>query len=163
MISRDTYIELTKFGIVGGLCFGLDLAIYYGLTASGLDTWMAKSLSVVSATFLNYYLNKTWTWGHSHKDNKRFRNYLILYGVSGALNVISNSFFLKILPDHEFSMVILNKSGEVLRNFLTIKLDKFLAVIGATIVGMIVNFIGQKLWVFKTPEGLENPSPVPGE
>jgi putative flippase GtrA len=38
--------------------------------------------------------------------------------------------------------------------FLTLKLDKFLAVIGATVVGMIVNFLGQKLWVFKANTAL---------
>jgi putative flippase GtrA len=30
-----------------------------------------------------------------------------------------------------------------------VKINKFFAVILATVVGMIVNFIGQKLWVFK--------------
>jgi hypothetical protein len=30
-----------------------------------------------------------------------------------------------------------------------VKINKFFAVIFATVVGMIVNFIGQKLWVFK--------------
>lgn len=153
MISRDTYIELTKFGIVGGICFGLDLGMYYGLTEfAGMPTFVAKSVSVISATFVNYYLNKTWTWGHSNRDTKRFARYLLLYAISGLLNVVSNEIFLRVLPDNEFSMVILKHNGEILRNFLTIKLDKFLAVIGATIVGMIVNFLGQKLWVFRVPE-----------
>jgi len=151
LISRDTYIELTKFGIVGGLCFGLDMGIYYGLTEmGGMPTIFAKSISVISATFLNYYVNKTWTWGHSHRDNKRFVKYLVLYAVSGILNVASNEIFLRILPDNEFQMVVIQKARAIQTPFLTLKLHKFLAVIGATIVGMIVNFLGQKLWVFKT-------------
>ena len=150
MISRDTYIELTKFGIVGGLCFGLDFGIYYGLTEMwGVPTFMAKTISVISATFLNYYLNKTWTWGHSNRDTKRFAKYLFLYAISGVMNVVSNEVFLRILPDNEFQMLIFQKAKAVQEPFLTLKLDKFLAVIGATIVGMIVNFLRQKLWVFK--------------
>lgn len=150
MISRDTYIELTKFGIVGGLCFGLDLALYYFLTEYFLvPTFIGKSISVVSATFLNYYLNKTWTWGQNNRDSKRFARYMALYIVSGFLNVLSNEVFLSVLPNNEFQMFITDPAASVQKPFLALKLDKFLAVIGATIVGMIVNFVGQKLWVFK--------------
>jgi putative flippase GtrA len=46
-------------------------------------------------------------------------------------------------------MLIVHTEQALQKPFFTIKLDKFLAVIGATIVGMIVNFIGQKWWVFK--------------
>lgn len=66
------------------------------------------------------------------------------------LNVGSNEVFLHILPDNEFQMFIMDPNAKINKPFLTFKLDKFLAVIGATVVGMIVNFIGQKLWVFKT-------------
>lgn len=150
MISRDTYIELTKFGIVGGICFGLDLSIYYGLTEmAGTPTILAKSIGVVMATLVNYYLNKTWTWGQNNRDGKRFARYIALYTISGVLNVVSNEVFLKILPPQEFQMFIMDPLAEVQKPFLTLKLDKFLAVIGATLVGMVVNFVGQKLWVFK--------------
>lgn len=156
MISRDTYIELTKFGIVGGLCFALDLGLYYGLTEMiGLPTYVGKSISVISATFLNYYLNKTWTWGHNNRDNKRFAKYLLLYALSGFLNVVSNEIFLRILPDNEFQMLVIQPAQEIQKPFLTLKLDKFLAVIGATLVGMVVNFLGQKLWVFKNVSDTE--------
>lgn len=153
LISRDTYIELTKFGIVGGICFGLDLSAYYGLTEMfGVPTFVAKAFSVVLATFVNYYLNKTWTWGQSNRDRRRFARYMVLYAVSGLLNVVSNEFFLSVLPDNEFQMFIMDKSLAVQKPFFTMKLDKFLAVIGATVVGMMVNFAGQKLWVFKMAE-----------
>jgi putative flippase GtrA len=150
VISRDTYIELTKFGIVGGICFALDLSIYYSLTEGlGFATWLGKGISVVTATTVNYQLNKSWTWGQSPSDNSRFTRYMLLYAVSGMLNVFSNEVFLKILPDNEFQMFIMNKNLLVQKPFFTIKLDKFLAVMGATVVGMVVNFIGQKSWVFK--------------
>lgn len=120
----------------------------------GWEPWVAKTFSVISATFLNYYLNKTWTWGHSNRDNKRFAKYLVLYALSGFLNVVSNEVFRAILPDNEFQMFIMNKAKAMQAPFLTIKLDKLLAVLGATCVGLIINFLGQKLWVFKgkTPE-----------
>lgn len=159
MISRDTYIELTKFGIVGGICFGLDLSVYYGLTEFfGMPTFMAKACSVVFATFVNYYLNKTWTWGQNNRDTRRFARYVALYAISGLLNVLSNELFLSILPDNDFQMFIMDKNLAVQKPFFTMKLDKFLAVIGATIVGMVVNFIGQKLWVFNSRDDKDSSS-----
>ncbi len=156
MISRDTYIELTKFAIVGAICFGLDLSLYYGLTVMlGLPTFVAKALSVISATMFNYYLNKTWTWGQSNHDPRRFAKYVLLYSISGLLNVLSNEAFLKWLPDNEFQMLIIHAEQAVQQPFFTIKIDKILAVLGATMVGLLVNFIGQKTWVFKE---LKNPT-----
>jgi putative flippase GtrA len=153
MISRETYIELTKFGIVGVLCFGLDLSIYYGLTTlPWIPTFIAKSISVVSSTLFNYYLNKSWTWGQNNRDAKRFTRYVALYSISGLLNVLSNELFLQWLPDNEFQMLITHTELAIQKPFFTIKLDKFIAVIGATLVGMMVNFIGQKWWVFKESE-----------
>jgi putative flippase GtrA len=156
LISRDTYIELTKFAIVGAICFGLDLSLYYGLTVMlGLPTFVAKALSVISATMFNYYLNKTWTWGQSNHDPRRFAKYVLLYSISGLLNVLSNEAFLKWLPDNEFQMLIIHAEQAVQQPFFTIKIDKILAVLGATMVGLLVNFIGQKTWVFKD---LKNPT-----
>ena len=156
MISRDTYIELTKFAIVGAICFGLDLSLYYGLTVMlGLPTFVAKALSVISATMFNYYLNKTWTWGQSNHDPRRFAKYVLLYSISGLLNVLSNEAFLKWLPDNEFQMLIIHAEQAVQQPLFTIKIDKILAVLGATMVGLLVNFIGQKTWVFKD---LKNPT-----
>lgn len=150
MISRETYIELTKFGIVGAMCFGMDLSIYYGLTMlPWIPTFIAKSISVVSSTLFNYYLNKTWTWGQKNRDTRRFARYIALYSISGLLNVLSNEFFLQWLPDNEFQMLIIPTEQALQKPLFTIKLDKFLAAIGATTVGMMINFIGQKWWVFK--------------
>lgn len=151
MISRDTYIELTKFGIVGSICFGFDLGLYYFLTEFfAAPTFVGKSISVASATFLNYYLNRSWTWGHD--DHSRFAKYLALYAISGLLNVASNEIFLKVLPKQLLNANITNLDTNMVRTLATIKLDKFIAVLGATVIGMVVNFIGQKLWVFKSSE-----------
>jgi putative flippase GtrA len=151
LITRDTYIELTKFGIVGSICFGLDLATYYALTEAILvPTFVGKAAGVVLATLLNYYLNKSWTWGQTNRNSKRFAKYILLYAISGLLNVLSNELFLRVLPSREFQMFISDPAISIQKPFLAFKLNKFIAVIGATLVGMVVNFVGQKLWVFKS-------------
>ncbi len=151
MISRDTYIQLTKFGIVGGISFGVDVVIYYLL--SGLLGWptiLSKTISVVISTMVNYYLNTTWTWGQNQRDKKRFTKYMILYCISGSANVFSNELFLHLLPNSEIALQFFNhENQETAKELLRLKFDKLAAIILATIVGMIANFLGQKLWVFK--------------
>lgn len=148
MISSKTYIALTKFGIVGGLSFFLDLSIYYTLSQF-LPTYIAKSTAIVLATVLNYQLNKAWTWGQKDRDNKRLVKYVMLYALSGTMNVLSNEFFLIALPNAELVLHLDYPSELLSKPIFAVKIDKFFAVIFATIVGMVVNFIGQKLWVFK--------------
>jgi len=151
LISSKTYIALTKFGIVGGLSFFLDLSIYYTLSQF-VPTYIAKSTAIVLATILNYQLNKAWTWGQKDRDNKRLAKYVMLYAVSGMMNVISNEIFLIALPNAELILNLDYPKESLNMPIFAVKIDKFFAVIFATIVGMVVNFIGQKLWVFKEKE-----------
>jgi len=151
LISSKTYIALTKFGIVGGLSFFLDLSIYYTLSQF-VPTYIAKSTAIVLATILNYQLNKAWTWGQKDRDNKRLAKYVMLYAVSGIMNVISNEIFLVVLPNAELILNLDYPKETLNMPIFAVKIDKFFAVIFATIVGMVVNFIGQKLWVFKEKE-----------
>jgi hypothetical protein len=65
------------------------------------------------------------------------------------MNVLSNEFFLMILPNAELVLNLDYPKGMLDVAIFAVKIDKFFAVIFATVVGMIVNFIGQKLWVFK--------------
>ena len=150
MISRDTYIQLTKFGIVGGLSFAVDLVIYYLLSEwVGLPTYISKATSVVSATLFNYYLNTKWTWGQTDKDRGRFARYMLLYIISGILNVGSNELFLHTLPESNINIFFENIELSSTSSLMSLKFHKLAAVILATIVGMVVNFLGQKLWIFK--------------
>lgn len=148
MISSKTYIALTKFGIVGGLSFFLDLSVYYGLSQF-IPTYIAKSVAIVLATILNYQLNKAWTWGQKDRNNERFMKYIMLYALSGTMNVLSNEFFLMILPNAELVLHVDFPQETLNFPIFAVKIDKFFAVIFATLVGMVVNFLGQKLWVFK--------------
>ena len=144
---------MTKFGIVGGLSFLLDLSIYYTLSQL-LPTYIAKSTAILLATVLNYQLNKAWTWGQKYRDNKRLAKYILLYAFSGAMNVISNEFFLHVLPSAELALHVDYPKQMLNISIFAVKIDKFFAVIFATIVCMVVNFIGQKLWVFKEKNNL---------
>ena len=147
MISSKTYIALTKFGVVGGLSFMIDLGIYYSLSQF-VPTYIAKATAIVLATMVNYYMNKSWTWGKSDKSRQRLFKYLFLYAISGTINVLANEYFLQTLPQAFLSLDIISATN-VTKQLAAVKINKFFAVIIATVFGMIVNFLGQKIWVFK--------------
>jgi len=61
----------------------------------------------------------------------------------------SNEFFLFTIPESNINIFFENielGNSTILTSF---KSHKFAAVILATMVGMVVNFLGQKLWIFK--------------
>ncbi len=169
MISSKTYIALTKFAFVGGLSFFVDLCCYYGLTElAAWETTLSRIIAIAVATLVNYKLNKSWTWGNTAKSNYSFSakslklgfslsnvrtKYAILYTFSAWVNVMLNRILLKQLPDNYWKIVSvktadLNGVNAVQHQLFAIKSDKLIAVLVATVVGMIINFIGQKLWVF---------------
>ncbi len=158
MISRDTYIELTKFGIVGVICFGIDVGVYYALSQFS-PTWVSKFISFLIGTFANYNLNKLWTWGQSDRNQKRLYKYYALYGVSLLVNVGANEWFQKLIPNDTLQLTLIKDQANSTLDFFAFKFNKLLALILATTVSMIINFFGQKLWVFKgekTNEALIN-------
>jgi putative flippase GtrA len=146
LISRDTYIEITKFSIVGFICFGLDLGVYY-LVSQTAPTWFAKAIGFGIGVFANYNFNKYWTWGQRDKSNQRFARYITLYGLSGLVNILSNELFLSIIPNIEMVFSFRGVSGSI-QELMAIKADKFFAVVLAAGVTMVINFVGQKKWVF---------------
>lgn len=164
MISSKTYIAFTKFGIVGGLSFLVDMTVYYGSDIF-LPSYIAKALGILVATAVNYKLNSLWTWGVKKSDevtdgNQRvLRNYLLLYAMSGSLNVVTNEIMLSTLPDWILQLNLMFPSSHAVngvmnngisgsKQLFAVKIDKLFAVLVATAVGMMVNFLGQKLWVF---------------
>lgn len=164
MISSKTYIAFTKFGIVGGLSFLVDMMVYYAADVF-LPSYIAKALGIVIATVVNYKLNSLWTWGvkkgETVTNGKQsvLRNYLLLYAMSGSLNVLTNELMLSTLPDWILQLNVMFPNSEAVtgamrntivgnKQLFAVKIDKLFAVLVATAVGMMVNFLGQKLWVF---------------
>ena len=54
--------EVGKFGIVGGLSFAIDFAIFNVLLRQGFETLAAKTISTTIATTFAFIGNRYWTW-----------------------------------------------------------------------------------------------------
>lgn len=116
--------ELLRFLVAGLSAVGTDLVIYY-LMLNFFSTEVSKAISFLFGTIVAYVINKYWTFEKYKKSYNEIIKFVILYSITLGANVITN----KIILDN-FKIV-------------------FLAFLVATGVSTVLNFIGQKFWVFK--------------
>lgn len=117
--------ELIRFCITGCSAVIIDLAIYYLLT-NFYSLSFSKIISFLSGTVFSFFLNKFWTFEKKSNSINQGIKFFTLYTMTLLGNVFVNFFiFNYIYP------------------------SKFLAFLCATGTSTILNFIGQKWWVFK--------------
>jgi putative flippase GtrA len=90
---------------------------------------------------VTYTLNKLWTWKQRDRSNARLLKFAVLYGVSLFLNVFTNSTLLYLLNEY--------------KDILDLPFKYLIAFVGATGMSAVVNFVGQKFWVFRV-RGMES-------
>jgi putative flippase GtrA len=125
---RHNWVQLAKFSLVGASGYVVNLVVYTVLLrGAGLHYALAATCSFVVAVTNNYIWNRLWTFheqrGHVGWQGLRF---LIVALVAYAAN-------LAILA-------VLVESGT----------DKILAQAIAVILVVPLNFIGNKLWSFRS-------------
>jgi putative flippase GtrA len=118
--------EIKRFIIAGVFAVGTDLIIYYVLL-NFLPYFLAKGISFVFGSFVAFIINKFWTFKKNRKSFKEVLQFTFLYFSTLMLNIFVNNFMLNIDDD------------AILLSFVL-----------ATSCSTILNFIGQKWWVFKS-------------
>ena len=116
--------ELKRFLVAGISAVGTDLATYY-ILLNFFNTDIAKAISFLLGTIVAFIINKYWTFEKHEKSYKEIVKFGLLYSATLGANVITNKIVLDI-----FSITIL-------------------AFLIATGVSTVLNFIGQKWWVFR--------------
>jgi len=116
--------ELKRFLVAGLSAVGTDLAMYYVLL-NFLTPGLSKAISFLLGTIVAYVINKYWTFEKHDKSLKEMMLFAVLYACTLGLNVFTNN-------------LVLDQTGVV-----------FFAFLVATGVSTVLNFIGQKFWVFK--------------
>ena len=129
MRRPENWLQLVRFGLVGGIGFVINLAVYtlcvHGL---GIDYHVAAVVSWLVAVANNFVLNRHWTFdagdGRAHFQAMRF---LIV------------------------SLVALGVSQLLLTAFVEdAGLSKVAAQALAVAASMPLNFLGNKLWSFRS-------------
>ncbi len=116
--------ELKRFLVAGFSAVGTDLISYY-LLLNTLDHNFAKTISFLLGTVVAFLINKYWTFEKKEKSYKEIFQFGLLYMFTLGANVLVNKVVL------DFTAIV------------------FLAFLVATGVSTILNFLGQKFWVFK--------------
>ncbi len=130
--------EIARFGVAGLCAVGTDMLFYYVLGLWISLSW-AKGISFLLGTVTAYLMNKYYTFGQKEKSLQEVGRFGVLYGISLAANIGVNKVCLGLLPSMQIG-------GTVLTSFQWVKL---LAFVLATSTSTVINFIGQKFWVFK--------------
>jgi putative flippase GtrA len=117
--------QIPKFLVAGFSGVAVDLTVY-SLLLKIISVSPAKATSFVCGTCVSFVINKYWTYQLRDQVMKHAAKFAALYAFSLVINVSINKFTLLVLP-HQLVV----------------------AFIAAASVTTVINFTGQKLWVFK--------------
>ncbi len=122
------WLQLVRFGLVGGVGFIVNLAVYTLLVhAAGADYRVANVIAWLIAVLNNFVLNRHWTFdargGRARSQAVRFL----------IVSLVAEGFSLLLLT------VFVEGAG----------IDKVAAQAMAVAASMPLNFIGNKLWSFR--------------
>lgn len=119
--------KFIKFGLVGVLNTLINWIIFAVLNFVGVYYIIANVIAYVIATINSYTWNSRWVFKYNGKDQKETTTKFIVLNLVGlALNTI----ILYLLVD-------------------LIGLNKLISLVITTVIVMVINYIVNKIWVFK--------------
>jgi len=118
--------QFIRFLISGFSAVGTDTIVYFGFFTL-LGNNPAKAISFIAGSIVAFLMNKFYTFEKNSLSLIEVTKFIILYIITLTVNVGTNSDFLKIL-------------GENL---------VWIPFLIAASISTVLNFIGQKFWVFK--------------
>ena len=124
-MTKDTFVQFIKYcfsGLIGTL---VDYIIYILLLNIGGSISISKIASFLIANFCSFTLNKYFVFMKKRWHAVEIKKYIILTAIVLVTNVTVNSTII----------------------YLTSNID--ISFLCALIAHLIVNFIGQKVWVFR--------------
>ncbi|MDA9817576.1 GtrA family protein [Flavobacteriaceae bacterium] len=125
MKIRLFFKQLASYSTIGFVSLVIDASVYIILSDIFIvSKSLSKIISFIIASVNSFLGNKIFTFRLKSFNYKEPIKFILLYSVSLIANSSTHDFFLKIF-------------------------DGFLPFVISTIVSVIINFTGQKLWVFK--------------
>jgi putative flippase GtrA len=124
--SRANWVQLGKFCVVGGIGYVINLCVY-SLLLYWVHYLLAATCSFLVAATSNYYLNRRWTFHDRHRH----------IGVQGLQFLVVSAV---ALGANLFVLHLLIRAGAHEKG------AQALAIIVAT----PLNFLGNRLWSFRT-------------
>ena len=123
-IDNEKNKELVRFLLAGGGAVIADLLAYI-LIVKFLDYNLAKGISFGLGSLVAYFLNNFWTFKAASVNHINLVRFTTLYLSTFVFNVTTNNLVFVLLE------------------------DKWIAFFFATCFSAIINYVGQKIWVFR--------------
>ncbi len=126
--NKFEFRQFIRFLIGGGSGVFTDYIVYRLLTQEGISISAAKGISYICGAIVGFIINKWWTFESRSFSKAEILRYVILYAISAYVNAGVNN-------------VIILLCG-----------IPFPAFLCATGVSTVLNFLGQKFFVFVKKE-----------
>jgi|AntRauTorckE6833_2_1112554.scaffolds.fasta_scaffold29045_2 putative flippase GtrA len=146
---KNTIKQFLKFAMIGVFNTLVDLAVLNAETiisgvTEGSGYAIQKGLSFMVAVTVSYFLNKHWAFQDKSKkeEGKKFSQFLFVSIMGMLINVTVAT----------VTVTYLKEPVQDLINISLLQGDQIWVSIGAlagTAIGLIWNFVGYKIWVFK--------------
>lgn len=117
--------ELLRFLVGGGSAVLVDYIVYKVLLYLGIDVAISKAISFISGSIIGFIINKLWTFESKNFSKIEILRYVILYTITASVNAWINNVVLYLFSIQGFAFLC------------------------ATGVSTVLNFLGQKFFVFK--------------
>ncbi len=124
--------ELGSFGVVGAVCFAIDLGLFQLLYASlGVGAVASKLVSTLVSMTAAYFAHRHWSFAHRARTGLR-REYSLFFAVNGMTLVLGLALvWLVHNPLGQDGALVLQAANIV-----------------STVVGTLVRFVCYRTWVF---------------
>ena len=120
--------QLRRFLGTGLLAVGVDALSYAVLVRLGVPTALAKICSFILGSIVAYVLNKNFTFQAKDQPWTTILPFVALYSSTLIANAAVNSWVLDLVPGR----------------------PKLIAFAAATLTSTVLNFLGQRFWVFRS-------------
>jgi putative flippase GtrA len=126
-MKNQTLIEFIKFSIVGAINTMVDFGVFSLLLTNGCPILLSQIISYGCGMLNSFIMNRSWTF----KENKR--------------NEYSEP--LKYVVANVATLILV--SVLILLFINLVHLPVIIAKVICTVIGMVINFISSKFWVFQ--------------
>lgn len=132
-MSNNLRKQLIGYIISGILATGSDYIVYNLIIHFYTNYVISKTISFLVGTIIAFFYNKYITFNVKAKSRDEIWKFFVLYIISMVLNVSINRFGIMLFE-----------------HYISIRFAIDTAFLIATFVSVVINFTGQKFWVFKS-------------
>ena len=126
LVNKLLKLEIFRYLVVGGGAVFIDFLSHMTMVhAFQIHISVSKAISYILGAFFAFLMNRIWTFQSDQRIHKSLVKFSILYASTFCANVVMNAFAVLI------------------------GMPVIIAFAIATATSIVLNYIGQKFWVFR--------------